>query len=486
MIFSTKRLGIKLFTIIHLLVFQNTHAQWVKNNPFEGGYVTSSISLDNTLVVGTNTGGIFFSNNNGDSWIASAGTSSYRITSFTIIGDYVFAGTHGSGILASIDNGVSWSNASVGLTTLFVKTIVNIDNYLLAGIEDCFGCRDGGVFISSNNGISWTLKNNEIPTHNLRAMVVQGSHVFVGTYGDGVFRSSDGGTSWVTVNAGLSKQVYSLVVHENTLYATTQEGIFVSEDNGDSWRAINNGISTNMGTVNPIHRITTNGDYLFATEPFNVYRSPNNGESWSIVNLYGLNDVETLFIHGDKVFAGAPSGLFSHTLHSFPSILSISPMAGIIGSTVILKGSGFSTNPLDNTIILGGGVTTKALVSSNDSLVFIVPPNTLSGPLSVGVVDEYTIPTDNFEIIPDITFFTPASGPPRTSLRLLGTGFSSFPLENLVTIDGRPAWVFEIHSDGLTVIVPDSVFTSNISITVKGHTAVSSAPFVVTPTITIT
>ncbi len=236
-------------------------------------------------------------------------------------------------------------------------------------------------------------------------------------------------------------------------------------------------LNQEQNILNPIYNIAKSGIYLLARGSQNVYISTNNGASWSKVFQSFFNNY--VFIHNDKVFVSSNSGFYSQPLLKFPTISSFKPLAGIIGSKVTIKGSGFSITPSKNSISLGW-TSTSAETASEDSLTFKIPPDAISSTLSVSVNGQNSSVLDTLFIIPDITYFSPEKAAPRSGLAIVGTGFSPIPTENIVTIGGKPSFVGTAARTRLEVSVPDSaiVGSGKVSVAVKGY--IGSSPFTVT------
>jgi len=87
---------------------------------------------------------------------------------------------------------------------------------------------------------------------------------------------------------------------------------------------------------------------------------------------------------------------------------------------------------------------------------------------------------------PTITNFFPASGITGTQVVIDGTNFSSSAQDNIVKFNGVVASIITASSTQLTVTVPNTATTGNISVTVNNKSAISIPYFIVLgpPTIT--
>ena len=154
-------------------------------------------AMENLLYVGgsvRNGGGLFRSNDEGDSWTGIAVKEMrHTVEALAVFGATLYAGTYGSGVFRSDDKGNSWTAVNTGLTDRTVSTL----------------------------------------------LVVNEDTVFAGTSEGGVFRTMDGGNSWVDINTGLTNAMVSeLEVVGDRIYAQTGKRIFHSVDGGASWQPV--------------------------------------------------------------------------------------------------------------------------------------------------------------------------------------------------------------------------------------------------------
>ena len=154
-------------------------------------------AMEGLLYVGgsvRNGGGLFRSNDEGNSWTRIAVKEMrHTITTLAVFGATLYAGTYGSGVFRSDDKGNSWIAVNEGLTDRTVSTL----------------------------------------------LVVNEDTVFAGTSAGGIFRTMDGGTSWVEINTGLTNtSVGELEIVGKTIYASMSERLVYSIDDGASWQPV--------------------------------------------------------------------------------------------------------------------------------------------------------------------------------------------------------------------------------------------------------
>jgi gliding motility-associated-like protein/uncharacterized delta-60 repeat protein len=126
-----------------------------------------------------------------------------------------------------------------------------------------------------------------------------------------------------------------------------------------------------------------------------------------------------------------------------PNITSFLPVSGTIGTQVVISGTNFSTTPTENEVKFNG-ITAYVISSTATSITAIVPPGTVTGPVSVTVTNNTAISASNFTVIP---FSCPPGTPTGGSL---DTSFDPL-VQSAVTFDA-----VELQSTGKSLVsVPD-------------------------------
>ena len=164
---------------------------------------------------------------------------------------------------------------------------------------------------------------------------------------------------------------------------------------------------------------------------------------------------------------------------SFPSITSFTPTSGVVGTTVTINGTGFSTTAASNAVMFNG---TAATVSSATSTIIVtkVPSGATTGAISVTVDGKTELTTSSFTVIPTITSFLPSSGSVGTTVTITGTGFDGTTLaNNSVTFNGTSATLTSATSTSIVVTVPTGATTGVITVTVNGKSVSTSSNFTV-------
>lgn len=240
----------------------NNGENWqLSSNGLSNMDVWTLIQSKNRLLAGTNGvfrpdggTGVFVSDNNATSWTGSSSgiPALSGINCFAVDDSILVTGTNGrysftGGVFYSINQGTSWLSTSLSNANR-VNCLAAISGKLFAGIPDA------GVFVSYNKGADWSRRVSGLTNLEVQALAVTDSLVLVGTWGGGVFVSSDDGQTWNAENAGLVNtcckfplEIDELVVSMKYVFAVTGGGVYRRplEEFGQTTSAINKTIMQN-------------------------------------------------------------------------------------------------------------------------------------------------------------------------------------------------------------------------------------------------
>ncbi len=138
------------------------------------------------IFVSTYSDGLFRSPLNSINWtkVNNGLPSNEYVRCFTEISGKIFIGTTG-GVYYSDNNGDLWNAANNGIGNEIITSLAVSGNYLFATL----GSGDGGVMYSGDLGNSWHPINDGFPTYPYaRAVVVNDSYVFAGGPEDAVWK----------------------------------------------------------------------------------------------------------------------------------------------------------------------------------------------------------------------------------------------------------------------------------------------------------
>jgi IPT/TIG domain len=172
-----------------------------------------------------------------------------------------------------------------------------------------------------------------------------------------------------------------------------------------------------------------------------------------------------------------------------PTITSLSPTSGPVGTAVTITGTNFGSTQGTSTVTFNG--TAAAVTSwSATSLATSVPTGATTGNVvvTVGGVASNGVSFTVVSSAPSITSLSPTSGPVGTTVTITGTNFGSTQGTSTVTFNGTAAAVTSWSATSLATSVPTGATTGNVVVTVGG-VASNGMSFTVTtsgsaPTIT--
>lgn len=275
-----------------------TTAQWSQLNSPTKSIKSFTVAGTTLFAVGE---GVYRSRDYGTTWKELSKSSNIIAAS----GDVVYL-TASSGVSKSTDFGDHWS--PVGKPGFANSRVIA----LAANTPNIVDCLEEGSFISSDDGANWKA-----------GTFLFGPYLSYITVNDGVFyafaatvpfqtfssivRSDDNGATWV--NCDLKKQVISIAVAGQTLFASTTEGVFRSDNKGNSWVSANSGLENLM-----VNGIVNAGSIFFATTYQNgIYKSVDNGAHWIKV-IDEIKQINAITTVGTTIFIGTESeGIFRTT-----------------------------------------------------------------------------------------------------------------------------------------------------------------------------
>jgi uncharacterized repeat protein (TIGR03803 family) len=153
-------------------------------------------------------------------------------------------------------------------------------------------------------------------------------------------------------------------------------------------------------------------------------------------------------------------------------------LAGQVNSTAIgILGQGFSSSSK----VYFGGVPAAITSVTPTYITATIPTGARTGLVTVTTGSTTLSSLQTFYVLPNITGFSPPSGPVGTSVTITGTGWTQTLAESMRVTFGSVNAKFTVNSDTqVTAIVPKGAVTAPIYITTSGGTAVSATDFTVT------
>jgi ligand-binding sensor domain-containing protein len=285
------------------------------NGPFGVGIVSAiAAGKGGPLYIGTYGGGLFKSDDGGQSWRHSAkGMKDDFVVTLVITPDQtVYAGTIRAGLYKSLDRGESWVGLNDGLDHAEVRAILPLpDGRMYAGTLQ-------GIYASEDAGLHWRSVHTGMQPVLVRSIIQgNGRELYMGTQGLGIFKTSDPATGWTPIaddffyEPGFRETVVRSLIRDGRgdLYAGTfGSGIFKSRNGGKSWNKANEG----LGSLSIRALVSSRKGFLYAGTGRGVFESRDGGRSWREINQ-GLSNrpVESLAVgDGESLYVGTGIGIY--------------------------------------------------------------------------------------------------------------------------------------------------------------------------------
>lgn len=316
----------------------------------------------NTIFVGTASGGIFKSTDQGESWLPIFDeAASLSIGDMAIAGDKtIFVGTgeanagggslayDGVGVYKSTDEGNNWEWKGLADVGSIGKVVVNPNNaneVYVAAMGHLFeNNSERGVYRSKDGGDNWEQvlfvsditgaidlaidpTNPEILYAAMWERIRRPNNRQYGGATSGIYKSTDGGDTWIVLNSGLpisptQKGRIGIAVapsRPNTIMAIyanrlgSLEGIYKSTNGGANWNQVGDiGSVSFMWWFGKIVIDPLDANTVFAPA-LDLYRSRTGGDSFFNVSNNMHVDQHALFIHPmntDFAVAGNDGGVY--------------------------------------------------------------------------------------------------------------------------------------------------------------------------------
>lgn len=329
---------------------------WSLIGPGDADQITSlTILKNNSILAGTDIGGLYRSNNNSKSWQAiNIGLQNLDITTPVVQNplnnDILYVGTRG-GLFKSNNEGNSWQRLHHGLPKEEKYSIsgsigsIAIDHetpeilYLGMGYRPSY---DGttlvrrlkwskNIYKSIDSGKSWniiTAFNKPTKVHHIIVSIDNSSTVFAAT-DTGLYSSTDSGKNWkVLLNQPSFNIIQSRINKKVLLVTCGEKGIYKSTDGGQTWEIKNSGLSfanfsyrfNNRYSVLAKNKIYPDTIYVVNStwgRSGGAYISHDFGEEWSKITdempeswLKTSKRMNTIVANNDKLYLGSSRYLY--------------------------------------------------------------------------------------------------------------------------------------------------------------------------------
>jgi len=198
---------------------------------------------------------------------------------------------------------------------------------------------------------------------------------------------------------------------------------------------------------------------LDGATPYEGLVQATNGTFYGVTSAGGTDNLGTVFS-------------LSTGLKPFVKTVTTS---GKVGASVMVLG----TNLTGTTAVSFNGTAATPTKITATEIVTTVPAGAGTGKITVTTPGGVLTSNVAYRVTPQITSFSPASGPAGTAVTITGVSLTK---ASVVTFGGVKATTFTVNTDSqVTATVPTGALTGKIAITTPGGTALSATSFTVTP-----
>ncbi|MBK9336119.1 MAG: hypothetical protein IPM98_05865 [Lewinellaceae bacterium] len=243
---ATKEYGVYLYNF--------SDSNWV-NVPTADKIIKNNIGamalFKNTIYVGTQHKGTFYSKDNGKTWLSqNKGLNNQTIRRFVELGDMFYVCTN-DGFYSLNEKMKKWQ-LEYGYNSLQVNGATYFK---------------GGIYIGTSKGVykkqtdnKWT---NILPNHSVHNISSDDEYLYAMTYNEYLLSSKDG-ANWHSIQDGLPENLYTFNVlsQNNMTFAGQWDGVYSKTKFNSTWGLSSKGVpekfaATNLKSFNGILVITT-------------------------------------------------------------------------------------------------------------------------------------------------------------------------------------------------------------------------------------
>ncbi len=242
-------------------------------------------------------------------WSWTSGPAGAVVYSFiTTPAGTLLLGTDSGGLFRSTDGGLTWQEAD--LAPLWPCCNYTVPSLAASASVVYLGTWGGGVCLSLNDGETWEpagpIPDEGYPIVQALAACRFGSRVYAGG-NFGVCRSEDGGASWTAIDSGLptGAWVKSLALRGPILYAMMDEGVYRLDPTTLVWQAWNDGLPAVTGQQKLCPTAT---DLFLATHSGGPHRLDCADSSWAALSDGIETQVDVVLESDQALYAGIMGG----------------------------------------------------------------------------------------------------------------------------------------------------------------------------------
>lgn len=274
--------------------------QWTEQNTLEnsetgiGNLNTNQLDFDvfdSKILYRASDGGLFVSENAGDSWHRISDKNINRFALNPKARGIIYIASANQ-VYKTTDNGRTWqlvyteAKPGISITDIAISYLDTSRIYILTS--------DSSLLVSDDWGESWQLLHSfgSKPSKKIIVNPDNSNVIFIAT-GNRLFRSSDGAKTWQELLEKKRKDMPGLDQYRYLAYAQKQKqliylskfGLLKSTDNGSSWQKVTLISSPESVDINTFSFNPRNTKELYYTIGNILYHTVDNGSNWKTSTL---------------------------------------------------------------------------------------------------------------------------------------------------------------------------------------------------------
>ncbi|MBX2924361.1 MAG: hypothetical protein KF746_19320 [Chitinophagaceae bacterium] len=243
-------------------------------NKSEGLPSTTSIGLGGIAVSGnklaliSKDSGLYYFKPQEDKWVhipTDKQLLESNVGALLFHNDCIYAGTQTDGVFYSKNNGQTWITLNTGLDNLTIRKFAVIENKLYAATNS-------GLYSYNDLLSRWELEYGN-GTLQVNGITTFGGSIYIAT-SQGAFASLIGKKDWKKILS--NGALHNISSDDKALYAMVYNELFSSYDKGQTWQNIQSGLPAQLYTFN----VVKVNNSLLAGQWDGIYRKDKEAGNW--------------------------------------------------------------------------------------------------------------------------------------------------------------------------------------------------------------
>lgn len=179
--------------------------------------------------------------------------------------DQIFVGTQYGGIYYTNNQGKSWVVKNTGLSNVTARRFAEIDNVL-------YLATNSGLYSYNEAEEKWNLEYGE--GLQVNGITESGKNIYIAT-DQGAYKSFKKSKTWISIFP--KRSLHNISAIDNIIYAMVYNELFYSPDEGNNWYSAQKGLPKDLYTFNVIK----NSNTVFAAQWDGIYSRTASDGYWN-------------------------------------------------------------------------------------------------------------------------------------------------------------------------------------------------------------